>query len=163
MIFSWGRGGREACSIHTPPPSQQGGGRVRLLSHLFCQEISFPLFSVQFSFSFLLLVSCFYTLPFQIVLFTSSSGGGRRDIRRYVGGRVYTGLLSFFIILFLGIVSPEALLRGMFHSSPFLTSGWVKKQYRCPWLVCQPMVKLLLLAEDEVLFLSMYNSCFPGM
>ena len=48
-----------------------------------------PIFPVQFSFVFLLLVSCFYTLrPLQIVRLTSSCGAGRREIRRFVGGRV---------------------------------------------------------------------------
>ena len=55
-------------------------------------------------------------------------------------------------------------MRGIFQSSPVLTSGRVKKQYRCAWLVYPQGAKLLLSvhqAENEVFFLYMYNSCFP--
>ena len=41
-------------------------------------------------FFYLLLVSCFYTVrPFQIVLLPSSCGAGRREIRRFVGRRIW--------------------------------------------------------------------------
>ena len=33
-----------------------------------------------------------------------------------------------------GVVSPEALLRGIFHSCPVLTAGRVKNWYHCAWL-----------------------------
>ena len=46
-------------------------------------------------------------------------------------------------------------MRGIFQSSPVLTSGRVKKQYRCAWLVYPQGAKLLLSvhqAENEVFF-----------
>ena len=47
-------------------------------------------------------------------------------------------------------------MRGIFQSSPVLTSGRVKKQYRCAWLVYPQGAKLLLSvhqAENEVFFI----------
>ena len=114
-------------------------------------------------FFFLLLVSCFYTLrPFQIVLLTLSCGAGRREIMRFVGRRVqgiYPCVPSFYTVSQLGelrnlpvsaphmqngeLWSLKALLRGIFHSSPILTSGWVKNRYCCAWLVFPRGVELL--------------------
>ena len=106
--FSWrGRGVRGAfytfSSFFLPQVGHRGAGdgtsailcipllifpvqSFLLLSCLSCFPFHFFLFNLFF---FLLLVSCFYTLrPFQIVLLTSSYGGGRREIRRFVGRRV---------------------------------------------------------------------------
>ena len=47
-----------------------------LSPHLYCQEISLPLFSVQFLFSSFLLFLVFTLMPFQIVLLISSCGQG---------------------------------------------------------------------------------------
>ena len=78
IFLGAGSGGR---SIVSPLRGGEGGNVY--------QEISLSIFPVQFSIFFLLLVSCFYILrPLQIVLLTSSCGAGRREIRRFVGGRV---------------------------------------------------------------------------
>ena len=72
-----GLGGGSALST----PSLVGGGTSskRFPFHLFLLIFFFLLASF----------SCFYTLrPFQVVLLTLSCGAGKREIRRFVGGRV---------------------------------------------------------------------------
>ena len=74
---------------HPPPPVLVGGRGMSsmppsLISRDFRSNFSCSIF-------FFLLASCFLFLHFkalQIVLLTSSCGAGRREIRRFVGGRV---------------------------------------------------------------------------
>ena len=120
--------------------------------HLQYQGISLPVFPAQFSFFFLLLVSCFYTLrPLQIILLTSSWGAGRREIR------MYKGLLPIVrhVIVFpnlgnfkeahnctpsvkWGVVSLKAL-KGIFHSSPWSLPIWSSKKLVSLYMPCIPI------------------------
>ena len=141
-------------------------------------ENSLQNFPVQFSFFFLLLVSFFYALrPLQIVLVTSSCGAGRRDIRMFGGERVW-GIAPVFlhVQIFLtkgnfnetttyakwGVESLKAPSGGILHISPVHTAGRVKRQYRCPWLVCSSGVILLLSAEPSLKwsYCFIYLLCF---
>ena len=100
--------------------------------------MSLPIFPVQFSFFFLFLVSCFYSLrPLQIVLVKWSCGSGRRVIRRFRGGRVWGIAPCFPSCLSLhtkfkeahncttyakrGVGSLKAPSCGVFHSRPVHT------------------------------------------
>ena len=93
--------GRRGKSDRLPLPS--GGGNI------FQAPISnikrlFHFFSVQFSSSACFLLNLFlHFKPLQIVLLTSCCGAGRREIRRFVGGRVLgiapSSLRSFYYTL----------------------------------------------------------------
>ena len=79
LVFSWGRGGGGSDCL--PPPQQRG----KRLPKPPC------LISKDFPSNYLLnfLFSCFYTLRLsKYFFFTSSCGAGRREIRRFVGGRI---------------------------------------------------------------------------
>ena len=114
----------------------------------YCLRFPFQFFLFNF-----LLVSCYWFL----VLVTSSCEAGRREIRRFGGGRVWgisvKALPAFLPVkVFLtkrtfkathnctaytkwGAVSLHAPSGGIFHSSPVLTAGWVKNWYCCARLV----------------------------
>ena len=55
--------------------------------------------------------------------------------------------------------SLKALLRGIFHGSSDLTSGRVKNQYHCVWLVFPQGVKLLFQCTELKMKLC-FNLCF---
>ena len=60
-----------------------------------------------------------------------------------------------------GVASLKVPLRGIFHSSPVLTAGRVKNQYRCAWLLYPSGVKLFLSAARGLrwsLFYSILHS-----
>ena len=105
-----------------------------------------PEIPFNFSFSCLIfcipLVYCFYALrSYQRVLVTSSCRAARREIRRKGVGECSLCSLNYTLSGLRGIlrkllnstpfakwgfVSPEAPLRGIFHSSSVLTAGQVK-------------------------------------
>ena len=127
-------------------------------------ENSLQIFPVQFSFFFLLFVSCFYTLrPLQIGSFDTEFWSRQKrdqEVCRRKGIRDCS-LLSFVLQSFRlkgnfkeahnstpcakwGVLSLKDPLRGIFHSSPVLIAGGVKTRYCCAWLVYPSGFKLHL-------------------
>ena len=112
--------------------------------------------NISCSIFFFPLVYCFYILrPLQIVLVTLSCGAGRREIRRFGGGRVWgisCSRRSLCVKCFptkrnfkethnctayakWRVESLKVPSGGILHSSPVLTVGPAKKRYHCAWLV----------------------------
>ena len=134
-----------------------------------------PEIPFNFSFSCLIfcipLVYCFYALrPFQRVLVTLSCRAARREIRRKVLGECSLCSLNYTLSELRGIlrkpinstlyakwgfVSPDAPLRGIFHSSSVLTAGRVKNSIVVHGLYTHQGLNFffeLHQAEEEVLY-----------